>query len=98
MNNLTEGHQCQHSQLEMLLAEGDTDNRDAEYESQYGMSQCHFNTSEDNPEDVEEQRTATHLSISVGHDAAKRTERQTCHLEELQAYRNTDNRDTVGHT
>ena len=55
MNNLTEGHQCQHSQLEMLLAEGDTDNRDAEYESQYGMSQCHFNTSEDNPKDIEEQ-------------------------------------------
>ena len=94
-NLLTEGHQGQQCQLEMLQSEGDAYDGDAEEQSYKGMAHSHLDAAKDDPQDVEAHRQAAHLALLVLDGATEGVERQARHLEQLQAYGDTYDGDAI---
>ena len=85
-----EGHQRELGEFEMLFAERDSDDGDAEHYAQDGVLQRERQTGKDEPEDIEKQ---FHHSSAVGDLFAEGKKTESRELEALHADRDSHDRD-----
>ena len=74
----------------MLQAEWDADDGAAEDNAHCQVTQRHLNTTKQNPEDVEQQRQATHRLLTLRHLAAEWPEGEHTQLYNLNSEWNTN--------
>jgi hypothetical protein len=87
-NLFTERYQGQQTHLEVLQAEWNADDGQAENRSQAYVEQCDLYASEDYPDDVHEDGQESGI-VRTGNDlTTERPEGKACHLEELDTKRN----------
>ena len=89
-NLFAEWGQCQKGHLEVLQAERDAYDGDAEYDAEPHVQNGDFDATADNPDDVHQNRQATGVIRSRYDVVSERPESKSCHLEKLQSEWNTD--------
>ena len=92
-NVVTEGGDGQTGQFEMLHAEGDADDGDAEDQPEKEMGQKYPYSPDKKPDDIHEEGKTTATLREVYHLATERPEGQHSEFQGLYPERNSDDRD-----